>query len=252
MLDRVGPRSHVFGRAAEPGPQRVIGAMQLSVTGKQTEIGEALRRHIEGSLGSILDKYFKTAIEAHVIVSKEAHLSRAEISIHIGRGIVVNARAAASEAYLAFDAAAERLAKQLRRYKRRLRDHHAKGREPASERATDYVLAPIEEDGAEPEEAQREEAEGEEAEREEAETGDVDGAPAVIAEMSTELPSLTVGEAAMRIDLAEAPVLLFRNRSHGELNLVYRRTDGNIGWIDPELDAARSTRRNASSVIRRE
>ena len=212
--------------------------MQLSVTGKQTEIGEALRRHVEASLGSILDKYFKTAIEAHVIVSKEAHLSRAEISIHIGRGIVVNARAAASEAYLAFDAAAERLAKQLRRYKRRLRDHHAKGREPAgaSERAMDYVLAPIEED----------EAELEEAEGEEAEAGGANGAPAVIAEMSTELPSLTVGEAAMRMDLAEAPVLLFRNRSHGELNLVYRRTDGNIGWIDPELHTARPTRRTAS------
>jgi ribosomal subunit interface protein len=197
-----------------------------------------LRRHIEGSLGSILDKYFKTAIEAHVIVSKEAHLSRAEISIHIGRGIVVNARAASSDAYLAFDAAAERLAKQLRRYKRRLRDHHAKGREPAAagERAMDYVLAPIEEDGAEPEEAGGEEAE----------VGEANGAPAVIAEMSTELPSLTVGEAAMRMDLAEAPVLLFRNRSHGELNLVYRRSDGNIGWIDPELDPARSTRRTAS------
>jgi ribosomal subunit interface protein len=239
MLDRAGPRSHVCDWVAEPGPQGVIGAMQLSVTGKQTEIGEALRRHIEGSLGSILDKYFKTAIEAHVIVSKEAHLSRAEISIHIGRGIVVNARAAASEAYLAFDAAAERLAKQLRRYKRRLRDHHAKGREPAgaNERAMDYVLAPIEE---------------EEAEEEAAEAGNVNGAPAVIAEMSTELPSLTVGEAAMRMDLAEAPVLLFRNRSHGELNLVYRRTDGNIGWIDPKLDAARATRRAASRAIRRE
>ena len=239
MLDRAGSHSHVFDRAAEPGPQGVIRAMQLSVTGKQTEIGEALRRHIEGSLGSILDKYFKTAIEAHVIVSKEAHLSRAEISIHIGRGIVVNARAAASDAYLAFDAAAERLAKQLRRYKRRLRDHHAKGREPAggSEQAMDYVLAPIEE---------------EEAAGEEAEMGNINGAPAVIAEMSTELPSLTVGEAAMRMDLAEAPVLLFRNRSHGELNLVYRRTDGNIGWIDPELDAARSTRRSAASAIRRE
>ena len=212
--------------------------MQLSITGKQTEIGEALRRHIEGSLGSILDKYFKTAIEAHVIVSKEAYLSRAEISIHIGRGIVVNARASASEAYLAFDAAAERLAKQLRRYKRRLRDHHAKGREPAgaSERAMDYVLAPIGE----------EEGEGAQAEGEEVGTGGANGAPAVIAEMSTELPSLTVGEAAMRMDLAEASVLLFRNRSHGELNLVYRRADGNIGWIDPELDAARAMRRTAS------
>ena len=241
MLDRAERRSHVFDRAAEPGPQGVIGAMQLSVTGKQTEIGEALRRHIEGSLGSILDKYFKTAIEAHVIVSKEAHLSRAEISIHIGRGIVVNARASASEAYLAFDAAAERLAKQLRRYKRRLRDHHAKGREPAgaSERAMDYVLAPVEEEEAEVAAAAA-------AEGEETETDGANGAPAVIAEMSTELPSLTVGEAAMRMDLAEAPVLLFRNRSHGELNLVYRRSDGNIGWIDPELAAARPMRRTAS------
>src|SRR5438477_9986707 len=131
MLDRPRPRSHVFERAAEPGPQGVIGAMQLSVTGKQTEIGEALRRHVEGSLGSILDKYFKTAIEAHVVFSKEAHLSRAEISVHIGRGIVVNAGAAAIETYTAYDAAAERIAKQLRRYKRRLRDHHAKIREPA-------------------------------------------------------------------------------------------------------------------------
>jgi ribosome hibernation promoting factor len=211
----------------------MIGAMQLTLTGKQIEIGEALRRHIEGSLGSILEKYFKTAIEAHVVVSKEAHLSRAEISIHIGRGIVVNAHAAASEAYAGFDAAADRLAKQLRRYKRRLRDHHAKGREPAGagERATDYVLAPIGED---------------EAEGAEAETDSVNGAPAVIAEMSTELPSLTVGEAAMRMDLADASLLLFRNRSHGELNLVYRRADGNIGWIDPELDPARWARRSAS------
>ena len=208
--------------------------MQLTVTGKQTEIGAALRHHVEASLGAILGKYFKTAIEAHAVVSKEAHLSCAEISIHIGRGIVVNAHAAASEAYAAFDAAAERLAKQLRRYKRRLRDHHAKGREPAgaSERAMDYVLAPIGDD--------------EGAEGAEAETDGVNGAPAVIAEMITELPSLTVGEAAMRMDLAEAPVLLFRNRSHGELNLVYRRADGNIGWIDPELDAARRMRRTTS------
>src|ERR1700751_398847 len=166
MLDRAGPRSHVCDWVAEPGPQGVIGAMQLSVTGKQTEIGEALRRHIEGSLGSILDKYFKTAIEAHVIVSKEAHLSRAEISIHIGRGIVVNARAAASEAYLAFDAAAERLAKQLRRYKRRLGDPHAKAREPAgaSERAMAYVLAPLGEKDADSAEAEAEDTEGQGAE----------------------------------------------------------------------------------------
>lgn len=200
--------------------------MQLTFTGKQVEIGDPLRRHVESSLDSILDKYFKTAIEAHVVVSREAHLIRAEISLHIGRGIVVNAGASAGEAHAAFDAAAERVAKQLRRYKRRLRDHHAKAREPAEvgERAREAVLAPV-----------LEETEAAAAESSE-------GGSAVIAEISTELPRLTVGEAAMRMDLAEAPVLLFRNRSHGELNLVYRRADGNIGWIDPEFDPARRSR----------
>jgi ribosomal subunit interface protein len=210
--------------------------MQLTTTGKQIEIGVALRRHVEASLASTLEKYFKTAIEAHVVVSREAHLTRAEVSIHIGRGIVVNAHAAAAEAYAAFDAAADRVAKQLRRYKRRLRDYHAKARDRsiASERAMAYVLAPIAEeaDGGDPAEAKAEDQGG--------------GGPAVIAEMSTELPSLTVGEAAMRMDLADAQVLLFRNRSHGELNLVYRRADGNIGWIDPELDPGRRMHHRAS------
>jgi ribosomal subunit interface protein len=197
--------------------------MQLSVTGKQIETGDALRRHVEASLTSILGKYFKTAIEAHVVFAKEAHLSNAEVSVHIGRGIVVNAGATASEPYAAFDGAAERVAKRLRRYKRRLRDHHAKAREPAEtgEIARAYVLAPVDDEAEE----------------------EVGGGPAVVAEMSTELPNLTVGEAAMRMDLADAPVLLFRNRSHGELNLVYRRADGNIGWIDPELDPVRQAHR---------
>jgi ribosomal subunit interface protein len=196
--------------------------MQLTITGKQIDTGDALRRHVEANLGSILGKYFKTAIEAHVVFSKEAHLSRAEISIHIGRGIEVNASAAANETYTAYDAAAERLAKQLRRYKRRLRDHHTKMREPAevSERARDYVLATI-------------------SEEHEEEAG---GGPTIVAEMSTELPNLTVSEAVMRMDLADARVLLFRNRSHGELNLVYRRADGNVGWVDPELDPVRRAR----------
>jgi ribosomal subunit interface protein len=212
---------------AELRREGVIASMQLTVTGKQLDTGDAVRRHVEASLKTILGKYFKTAIEAHAVFSKEAHLSRAEVSIHIGRGIVVNAGAAASEPYAAFDTAAERVAKQLRRYKRRLRDYHAKARERsiASGRAMAYVLAPIAEEA-------EEDTIGVEAEEPDG------GGPAVIAEMSTELPNLTVGEAVMRMDLADAPVLLFRNRSHGELNLVYRRADGNIGWIDPELDSA--------------
>ena len=189
--------------------------MQLTVTGKQIDTGAVLRERVEASLAAILGKYFKTAIEAHVVFSKEGHLNRSEVSIHIGRGIVVNASASGAETYAAFDAAAERIAKQMRRYKRRLRDHHAQAREAVEigERARDYVLASVSEEGEE--------------------------GPAVVAEMSTDVPSLTVGEAVMRMDLANLPVLLFRNRSHGELNIVYRRLDGNIGWIDPERDPAR-------------
>ncbi len=200
--------------------------MQLTVTGKQVDVGDALRSHVESALSSLLGKYFRTAIEAHVVFARERHLISADVSLHIGRGIIAKSGAAAADHYLAFDAAAERLAKQVRRYKRRLRDYHGKARN-AAERpamARSFVLAPIDEE-------------------EEADAGAGDApqgggpSPVVIAEMSTELPHLTVGEAVMRMDLADAPVLLFRNRSHGALNLVYRRGDGNIGWIDPALDA---------------
>jgi ribosome hibernation promoting factor len=103
--------------------------MQLTVTGKHIDTNAVLRQHVAESLDAILDKYFKTAIEAHVVFSKEAHLRRAEVSIHIGRGIGANASAVALETYAAFDAAAERIAKQMRRYKRRLQNHHMHARE---------------------------------------------------------------------------------------------------------------------------
>lgn len=192
--------------------------MQLTVTGKQLDLDEGFRRHVEGALGAILDKYFKTAIEAHVVLSREAHLNRAELSLRIGRGITANAHAAAADMTTAFDAAAERIAKRLRRSKRRLRDHHA-GVSPSDAAAIEGVPTAIAE-----------------SEDEETEAGD---APAVIAETGAEWPSLTVGEAARQMDQGELAVLLFRNRSHGELNLVYRRPDGNIGWIDPAFAPSR-------------
>jgi ribosomal subunit interface protein len=200
--------------------------MQLTVTGKRVEVGAALRHRVEAELESILGKYFRTAIEAHAVFTREGHLARADLTIHIGRGIVVNSTADAPEFHLAFDAAADRLAKQLRRYKRRLRDHHinTRGHGEAAETVRAYVLAPAPDDTDEDDRS--------------APAGD-EAAPVVIAEMSTELPRLTVGEAVMRMDLADAPVLLFRNGSHGELNVVYRRSDGNIGWVDPALNTAR-------------
>ena len=189
--------------------------MQLTVKGKQLEVGEALRGHVADSLAAVLDKYFGDAIEATVILSREAHLYRAHISAHIGRGIHAEGAAAADAPYPAFDAAVGHLAKRLRRHKRWLRDHHH--RQPVeTEPAQQYVLAAPEEDAA----------------------GDAaaavpDGAPAVIAEMTAEVPTLSVSEAVLRLDLADSPALLFRNRAHGGLNMVYRRPDGNVGWVDP-------------------
>ncbi len=202
--------------------------MQLTVTGRGVEVGSALSSHVDASLGGILSKYFRTAIEAHAVFSREAHSAHADLAIHVGRGIIVNSTASASDFYAAFDIAADRLAKRLRRHKRRLRDYHAKPRSGAGEPewAQSYVLAAL---------LDSDDDVGDDAGAEVVYGTDV---PVVIAEMSTEVPNLTVSEAVMQMDLADTPVLLFRNRSHGSLNLVYRRDDGNIGWIDPTLRGA--------------
>src|SRR5262249_35109354 len=129
---------------------RIPDSMQLTVKGKQLEVGDALRAHVGDSLAGVLDKYFGDAIEAKVILSREAHLYRAQISVHIGRGIHMESEAAADAPYAAFDSAAEHLAKRLRRHKRRLRDHHRQV--VPSEPARQYILAP-ESDAAEEDDA---------------------------------------------------------------------------------------------------
>jgi len=188
--------------------------MQLSVKGKQLDVGDALRTHVDESLSRILDKYFGDALEVAVTLSREAHLYRAVISAHVGRGIQMEAQGEANEPYPAFDAAADRMSKRLRRYKRRLRDHNSKAAEAAPLPAQQYILA------------------GEGSEESEDESN-ADGQPAVVAEMTTEIPTLTVSEAVMRMDLANLPAMMFRNSAHGGLNMIYQRSDGNIGWIDP-------------------
>ena len=202
--------------------------MQVTVTGKQIDVGDSLRGHAEAATAAVVDKYFDRAIEAHVAFSRERHVFVADISVHAGRGLLVQCQGRADEAYAAFDGAANRLEKQLRRYKRRLRNHHKgakSGETPEAEPqpATEHVLA---HDGdAEP-----------------ASEGDQ---PLIIAEMRTGIPQLSVSEAVMRLDLAELPALLFRNSKHGNLNMIYRRRDGNVGWVDPDL--ASQSRRAESS-----
>lgn len=189
--------------------------MQVTVTGKQMDVGDALRGYVRSNLAEAVGKYFDRAIEAAVVFSPVAkgRQIRADVSVHVGRDILLQGHAETAEAYTAFDAALERIAKRMRRYKRRLRDHR-KVPDGAAVQAQQYVLAGGTED------------------EEEAVTAD--GQPVIIAEMITPIDTMTVGEAVMRMDLANLPTLMFRNSAHGGFNVVYRRSDGNIGWIDPQ------------------
>lgn len=215
--------------------------MQVSVTGKHFDVGESLRSHAAETTQSIVERYFGKATEAHVVFCRERHLITAEISVHAGRGLSVQGGGEAEDPYVAFDGAAERIDKRLRRHKRRLRNHHARakdGEAPAQQDATDYVLAAEERDD-EPDAAS---AAADAATDEGGGRGGGGGEPLVIAEMRTSLPQLSVSEAVMRLDLADLPALLFRNSARGNINLVYRRPDGNIGWIDPDLAERRDPR----------
>ncbi|MEZ5647863.1 MAG: ribosome-associated translation inhibitor RaiA [Alphaproteobacteria bacterium] len=190
--------------------------MQLSTKGKQIDVGDALRGHVEDQLRATVAKYLPRAIEGQVTFSREASFIRADILLHVLRGVTLQAHHQAADAYPAFDGALEKIAKRLRRYKRRLTDHHNRDHEEGERSAAQlYILA----------------AENDADGRDHAEDGPDN--PVIVAEMATEISTLTVGEAVMRLDLGDLPVLLFRNRGHGQINLVYRREDGHIGWIDP-------------------
>ncbi len=194
--------------------------MQLTVKGKQLDVGDALRTHVADNLNAIVGKYFTKPMEANVVFSRDAHLFKADIQVRVGRGIVLQSVSEATEPYPAFDTACEKLDKRLRRYKDRLRGHH--GTETAAEELIPARYQVLE--------AEREEH------HEEVEAEKVH--PIVVADMQTHIDTLTVSEAVMRMELAEAPALMFRNRGNGGLNMVYRRADGNVGWVDPSLEKA--------------
>lgn len=188
--------------------------MRYQISGKQIDIGEALQTHVQTEIDEVIGKYPGRPTDALVIFSKDAHEYVSETVVHLSTGLTVQARGRATEIYAAFDAANERMEKQLRRYKRRLKDHHVERSQPVElSGASSYILAASDkEDDAEPDTLQ----------------------PMIIAEMETKIPSLSVGEAVMQMELAGAPVLVFRNeRQETGVNIVYRREDGNIGWIDP-------------------
>ncbi len=194
--------------------------MQITVKGKQIEVGEALRSHMQGALTAAVSKYFSNPLESSIVFTREAHLFRADVSVHVGRSILVQGQALAADAYAAGDAAVAHVAKRLRRHKRRLRDHNKESDKVEALTAAAYVLAADVADDAHDDDDARDGA-----------AGDL---PVVVAEMTTEIHTLSVGEAVMRLDLGDQPALLFHHAGHGGLNLVYRRPDGNIGWVDPQ------------------
>lgn len=210
--------SHLWHPMFLSGAHPSLGFMQLSINGKQLDIGSALRDHIEQQIPTIVGKYFLNPTDANVTVSKEGPSFRTDITVHVGKGIIVQGHSLSGDPYAAFDAAANHVAKRLRRYKRRLRDHH-RGHSGDEDilRAAQYVLAAEDEpESPEPEDATE------------------PTQPVIVAEMETRIETLTVGEAVMRMDLANLSAMMFRNSSHGGLNMVYVRRDGNIGWIDPQ------------------
>ncbi|MXU64685.1 ribosome hibernation-promoting factor, HPF/YfiA family [Oceanomicrobium pacificus] len=188
--------------------------MRIQVNGKQIDVGDALRTHVEDRLTEVVGKYAERPVEAVVTFSKDRHEFICDASVHLSTGMSAQAKSAANEVYDSFEGALDRMEKQLRRYKRRLKDHHRSRPDPIEAmNAAAYVLAGTshEEESQEPESLQ----------------------PIIIAETKTQVQSLSVGEAVMQMELAGAPMLVFRNESSGNVNVVYQRDDGNIGWIDP-------------------
>ena len=187
--------------------------MRYQISGKQIDIGEALTTHVKSEIGELVEKYAQRPTEVSVVFSRVAHEFVCEAVIHLSTGLTAQAKGHASEIYPAFESCREKMDKQMRRYKRRLRNHRLDRPEPVEfGEGSSYILAPSEE-------------------VEDAEATSLQ--PIVIAEMETKIPSITVGEAVMQLELAGQKLLVFRNEGHGGVNVVYRREDGNIGWIDP-------------------
>ncbi len=189
--------------------------MRYQISGKQIDIGEALQTHVKTELGETVAKYAGRPTEAYVVFSKSGHEFVCETVVHLSTGLTAQAKDHANEIYAAFDGACEKMDKQLRRYKRRLKDHHKERSQPVElSDAGSYILA-ASEDGSDIE---------------------PDSVSAmIVAEMETKIQALSVGEAVMQMELSNAPVLVFRNDKNSGINVVYRREDGNIGWIDPRV-----------------
>ncbi len=186
--------------------------MNIQVTGKQIDIGDSLRTHVTDRINAGVVKYFDRPIDAFVSFAKEGHEFKCETSVHLSTGITLQSSGQAGEIYSSFEIAAGHLEKRLRRYKRRLKHHHNSNKTHQPIEAPAYIIQGTSEE----------------------EDTEAEVQPVIIAEDVTKIGTLSVGEAVMQMDLQDAPVVLFKNGASGVLNVVYRRQDGHIGWIDPK------------------
>lgn len=185
--------------------------MSITITGKHMDVGDSLKNHIATEIETVVTRYMDEAHEAAVTIAKDAHHQfKIDIQIHVGRSFLVHCMAHDEDPYKAVSMAVEKLASQIRRYKTRLRDkkRHSADHEYRAELVQKFIIKPQEEDTS-------------------------DDNPLIIAESTSEIHTLSVGDAVMRMDLSSLPVVFFRNAANGELNVVFRRNDGHVGWIDP-------------------
>jgi ribosomal subunit interface protein len=190
--------------------------MAIQVTGKNIDLGSALRVYVTERIEKILEKYESRGLSAHTFIEKKHGQFNTTCTVHLASGLSLQATGQANEAHPSVDEAVDHLEKRLRRYKRRLRDHHQAISANAAEEllsAMDYVIQHNQDEEEEPEK--------------------MDLAPVIVAEAQTSIHELSVGDAVMAMDLADRAFYIFKNASHGRLNVVYRRDDGHIGWIDP-------------------
>jgi ribosomal subunit interface protein len=190
--------------------------MSLRISGKNLDVGEALRGQAEERVAAALSKYYEGGYQGHVTVDKDGTAFRTDGVLHLSSGITLEASATAHDPYASLDKMAERIEKRLRRYKRRLKDRSSamNGRASGVEIPSYVIAAPDDE-------------------IEEAEAVSGGDNPVIVAESTKSFHELTVSDAVAELDLTGAPVVIFRHAGNGRMNVVYRRRDGNIGWIAP-------------------
>lgn len=186
--------------------------MSIRVSGKHMEIGDSFRERIEDRMAEAIGKYFDGGFSGHVTVEKSGSRFVADCLLHLDSGQMLQATGEAQDPIPAFEAAAERVEKRLRRYKRRLKSHHNNA--ARAEDITYRVVAAVEDDEEEIPE---------------------DYSPAIVAESTLSLATMSVASAVQQLDMTDNPVFVFRNSGNDTVNIVYRRADGNIGWVDPSL-----------------